>query len=116
MKIRKFNESQNWSESSLIKFFSEKDKIDNIEKKLRIFMKEFLINNISLLPEELKEEENIYFDVYELEYSYDNLLEVSIFWHDDEHDKIYLDKNQFKKFIDLLNDPDIYKNAKKYNL
>ena len=66
--------------------------------------------------QELKEEENIYFDVYELEYSYDNLLEVSIFWHGDEHDKIYLDKNQFKKFIDLLNDPDIYKNAKKYNL
>ena len=59
---------------------------------------------------------NIYVKEYNIQ-NKDNKIEVKMGWDDgDESDVIFLTNEQIDDLIEYMNDPDIYNDAKKYNL
>jgi len=111
-----------WSASKLSKFLDER--VDMFVREQNLFrrMEEFLFYNPTLLPKVLEEDNKNYteyedaFDVYRVNKDDDN-ISVYISWDNgEESEKISLNKEQIEYFVEYMNDTDIYKNAKKYNL
>ena len=126
MKVRKFNEAKlDWSRDKVINFIKQRDDVYVQDQYIRRRIEEFLIHNNNLLPKQLLKTIELYgkdfgaenlFDVYNIQ-NKDNKIEVKMRWDDgDESDVIFLTNEQIDDLIEYMNDPDIYNDAKKYNL
>ena len=121
------NESidQKWSFDEFKKFLDLRKEIEEKEKYISIKLREYLAFN-KILPGELLRFIDDYKRIYEeptemftvIDYHFDgSILIVDLSWCDgDEYANIFLHKKEIEDFIYFMNDPNIYKNAKKYNL
>ena len=130
MIIRRFNESlgpdiKKWTFDELEEFLIFTRDAEIIIQKITDKLEEFLFYKKELLPTALinymndddydPDDETFY--ISDIGYSYRDNLIVHLRWDDgDEEGTAELNKNQIQDFIYFLNDPDIYKNSKKYNL
>jgi hypothetical protein len=126
MKIRRLYEAKlDWTKDKVINFLKQRDDLYVQDEYIRRRIEEFLIHNKELLPKDLKKyiedfaddvgAENL-FDVYKIK-NEGNEIEIKIRWNDgDDIDKIFLNNEQIDDLIEYMNDPDIYKDAKKYNI
>lgn len=121
-------EEVGWTLNKLTNFLDERDNMFIREQNLVRRLEEFLFYNPKLLPTDVQNyiksvtpedfEDSYYdaFDVYKVINAGDR-LEIELSWNDnDEHDRIYLNKEQIQDLVEYMNDTEIYKNAKKYNL
>lgn len=131
MKIRKFNESvenKTWTFEEMKNLSIQKKEIKKKETIIRNHLSDFLFFNYTILPEYLADDAEIdirngytldqtdlfYVDNF---YIVDSILVASITYDDgDEKVEIRLNQEQIKDFVIFINDPEIYKNSKKYNL
>ena len=122
MKIKRLYEAKlDWSRDKVINFLKQRDDVYVQDQYIRRRVEEFLIQHNDLLPKELLKTIELYgnyvFDVYNIQQQKDNKIEVRMRWYDgDESDEIFLTKEQIDDLIEYMNDPDLYKDAKKYNI
>ena len=126
MKIRRLYESKlDWSTNKIVNFIKERDDIYAKDEYIRRRIEEYLIYNKELLPKDLQERieeygedvgaENV-FDVYKIQNIVDKIY-ISMKWDDgDESADIFLTKDQLDELVDYMNNMDIYKDAKRYNV
>ena len=124
------NESieQKWSIEEFKKFSTFREEIQKKELIILTNLGEFLYFNYELLPPDLAGSvESDIEDGLTLEQTdsffaknftfINNSLTVDISYDDDNDSAdVELDNEQFENFIYFMNDPDLYKNTKKYNL
>jgi hypothetical protein len=130
MKIQKFNESasKKWMLEEIKNLFILKKEIEEKERNIRKYLDEFLFFNYKLLPNDISSDVELDFkngytldqtDAFYVDNFYfkDSILVANIIYDDgDEQKKIKLEQEEVEDFIYFLNDPEIYKSAKKYNL
>jgi hypothetical protein len=143
MKIKKFNDNEQFSYNDIMKVAELKEEVDKLKKELKYNLKELnepLINFIKLNPELLEDIDMIedidqdakiwsirkidhtseYYKHFNI--SKDKTLEV-IFWpnagenyDDDDLESAWLSKEDIENLVEFLKNPNMYKDAKQYNL
>jgi len=118
MKIKKFNENienEPWTKEKLNKLNDLKSKVWVMEEDLKKLLYEYL----KLNPKLLEIEDEFYIDF--IRYNWlplDSDVTLEIKYSDDDGDEFYVSLNskRFDDFLEFAKNPDLYKNARKYNL
>jgi len=140
MKLKRFNESiedKKWSLEKFEFFLEFKKNENEITLDIKNKLEEYLLYNREILPKKLNDyienttiEDDGYEDqekddddeddesfIFQFKSDIDNNLIIRLAWDEGcEKAVIKINKNQIEDFIYFLNDPDTYKNSKKYNL
>ena len=127
MKIQRFKiitEDINWSENKLNQYYKLKDDLFEMEDSLKIVLAEYLLLNpniqddpsTELYPDEIR----VISFTYQPNHKYTR-FEIRYFPEDpagdfDDEFEASISVRQFNDFLNFMNDPENYKNAKKYNL
>jgi hypothetical protein len=137
MKISRFNEvnipkwintTNRWSIEKVKNFFKDRDRIVEENKQLVYFLELYFYYNPDVLPsdefiEEVKRVKDEYdkvmipFDIKKINFR-DNTLIIEMNYQDEEDrgEEFELKDDDLKDFIDFTQNPEIYFDAKKYNL
>jgi len=116
MKLRRFNESlEAWSEEKVLDHLKRKEDIDRENGELCRLVEKFLSFNKNLLPERLQKDlENYKVDYYVTDLAYyTNTLIATVIWDFPAEAE---DTENIIEFFEFLENPDMYKDIKKYNL
>lgn len=126
MKIRRYNESvENWSIDKLKNFCEERIKIKNQEKELNVLMYEFFSMNLDYIKNVPKYKPGHLKFQFEEEHSVDisfyldkreNIVLVFTWDEGDEYESMSVSDELLNELVEFINDPDTYREAKKYNL
>lgn len=137
MKINRFNEvnlpkwintTNEWSFEKIEKFFKDRDRITEESKQLIYYLELFFYYNPELLPsdefiEEVKRVKVEYdkimipFHIKRIDYRDNNII-IEMNYQDEENrgEEFELKDDDFKDFTYFIQNPEIYFDAKKYNL
>jgi len=116
MKIEKFNESN--INDPLRELFDKKLSINKEINDMNSLIKEFLILN-NLLPDELNQRIKKGYSGFSIDFEFLILGQfyVDFTWNDDtEYESIELEGDRYDDLLRFIKHPNIYRNAKKYNL
>lgn len=126
MKLKRFNENSEtiidgyspsyWNKDKVINHLNKKDIIEGEDYKLRQVVQEYLSLNPHLLPirlqNSLKKWDDVEYYVTDLIY-YPNNLFATVSWKDGDETE---ETEDIIGFFDFLENYDLYKDVKKYNL
>lgn len=126
MRIKRYNESlENWDINKLFNFYKQKEYIHKKEININFMLKNFFSMNLhyienipSYKPGDLKFNFEEGFDVYvDFTLINDNKLQINFSWDDgDEGESIIASDELLNDIVNFINNPEMYKNAKQYNL
>ena len=119
MKIKKFNENTQhgiWNKNRLLKISRKKKEIKKEEEDFLTFISDYLVLNPTITQPRFTE------DSYVDSYEYIEALPDMLFFkfidpeNSDQSENASFDQKEFNDFLKYLDNPELYKTSKKYNL
>lgn len=137
MKVKKFiqlfeSSSEKWNKMKVIELFKQEEEIKKKKDKIENLLHEFFMNNLQYLTGDLKSafendlesfnsgEKGFYvsYSVW-VQFIYDKTLKINFSWDDGDESETYEvgdEDGVLGEIFEFINNPEMYRNAKKYNL
>lgn len=119
MKLKRFNENTQhgiWNKNKLLEISRKKKEIKKEEEDFLTLISDYLVLNPTITQPRFTE------DSYVDSYEYIEALPDMLFFKfvdpedSDQSENASFDQEEFTDFLEFLNEPDLYKNSRKYNL